>query len=90
MPLDPAKKMAAYRERKRRGETLVTITATPALKLAMLEFGMLEKSQADDAAALSEAIEATLADYLGSETKKARASIVKGTGRAASLQQKPR
>ncbi|WP_420732159.1 hypothetical protein [Hwanghaeella sp. 1Z406] len=90
MPLDSAKKMAAYRERKRRGETLVTITATPALKLAMLEFGMLEKSQADDSAVLSKAIERALAEYLGSETKKARASFGEYTGRAASLQQKPR
>ena len=90
MPLDPAKKMAAYRERKRRGETLVQGLAAPSLKLAMIEFGMLEKSQADDAAALSEAIGATLAEYLGSETKKARASFGEYTGRAASLQQKPR
>lgn len=81
MPLDPAKKMAAYRERKRRGETLVTITATPALKLALAEFGMLEQSKADDAAALSQAIEATLAEYLGSDRQQKKpVQCVTGNG----------
>ena len=65
MPDKSATRTRAYRDRKKIGVSVASIAVGPELKAALVEFEFLSASDTDDRAAIEQATQAALRDWLG-------------------------
>ena len=65
MPDRSVNRTRAYRDRKKIGVSIASIAVGPELKAALVEFEFLRVSDTDDRAAIEQATQAALRDWLG-------------------------
>jgi hypothetical protein len=65
MPDRSVHRTRAYRDRKKIGVSVASIAIGPELKAALVEFNFLSAADIDDRAAIEQATQAALRDWLG-------------------------
>ncbi len=65
MPDRSVNRTRVYRDRKKIGVSVASIAIGPEIKAALVEFGFLCASDTDDRAAIEQATQAALRDWLG-------------------------